>query len=146
MIRFSKISEIMGGLSAAVLLLAGCNTLSGVPEMRASAAAPAAVKAGENLRVTVEIKDKQHVVDRVPISVKEAPQVRFLLHDDGTNGDTKARDGVWTLESTVPENTPAGKYTLEAAAFSGKKTPVKVREHGRTSELRAEIPVTVLAP
>lgn len=46
------------------------------------------------------------------------------MYDDGTNGDLKAQDGVYTTQITVNENSPITRFYKVSAAYSGLRNRV----------------------
>ncbi len=132
-------------VASLVVILSGCNTLSGVPSIVRAEVQPATVKPGDSIRIEVEVKDKHAIVSRMQGEVKEDPQRLFALRDDGEGQDTKAKDGIWTLSGVIPEKAPVGTFHLVFTAYSGKKIPVPVRRDGHATPLSAEAVVTVQA-
>ena len=140
--------------AAAVILvmlaiLSGCNTLSGVPEMRHASITPAELKPGDTALMVVEVKDKHALIDRIEGVVAEDPRIKFQLRDDGAAPDASLGDGIWTLQVDVPPQAEAGTYTLEFTAFcdDGTAVPVRVgKGRGKVVPLKEKVPVVIVTP
>ncbi|HPO15902.1 MAG TPA: hypothetical protein PLI09_20840, partial [Candidatus Hydrogenedentes bacterium] len=78
-------------LGITAVLLSGCQTFSGAPRIVSAAITPADLKPGDSAIITVKVKDRHRIVDRVQGIVKEEPRITFNLHDDGQKGDKKAK-------------------------------------------------------
>lgn len=102
---------------------------------------PRAVKRGNPVLVTVKLSDPDHVVDTVAVTLGDAT---FDLYDDGTNGDSKALDDVWSRLLSVAETTDTGEQSLRAHAFDVHGDRVLVAGgDGKAAPLSAEGKVTV---
>lgn len=102
---------------------------------------PRAVKRGNPVLATVKLSDPDHVVDTVAVSLGDAT---FDLYDDGTNGDSKAVDGVWSRLLPVAETTDTGEQSLKARAFDVHGDRILVAgADGKVVPLSAEGKVTV---
>jgi hypothetical protein len=133
-------SFLGAGLLAAVL--AACAT-NRPPAMEEAVVTPARLQPGESAFITVKVKDRHRIVDRVVAVVKEDPRVKLPLHDDGTGGDAEAGDGKWTLKVDVPFTAPPGSYTLEIAAYrkDGEVIAVSGAEGDRPLSTTAQVSI-----
>lgn len=128
-----------------VSLLAGCNSLGGVPEFKSGGVVPTELHPGNTALVTVEVKDKNGIIHGITGVAKEVPTERLKLRDDGQEGDVKAGDGIWSLAVTVPENLNlAGSFNLTFTAYRKDGVPVPVRgEDGAIHPLTLELPLVI---
>ncbi len=134
-------------LAGCLLFLAGCNTLAGQPGLRGAAITPDTLKPGDAAVVTMTIRDRQGIIERVQGVVVEDPRITFRLMDDGLDPDAKAGDGVWSMAVDVPFQAPPGEYFLEMTAYTDNGEPVTIREKGGTLKpLQAVVPLRILPP
>lgn len=127
-----------------VSLLAGCNSLGGVPEFKAGGIVPAQLFPGDTALITVEVKDKNGIIHAITGVVKEDPSLQLKLRDDGLEGDVTAGDSIWSLAVTVPPSTPDGAVNLTFTAYRNDGVPVPVRGEGGTiSPLTLELPLVI---
>ena len=132
-------------LAACMAVMAGCNTLSGQPEIRKAEITPPELKPGDSAVITVDLKDRNHVVRRVEGVVVEDPRITFRLNDAGTEPDAKAGDGVWSMAVDVPFQAPPGQYILELTALDADGRPVSVRDKNNiVNPLQAAVPIRIL--
>ena len=80
---------------------------------------------GKPALVTVAVRDDRNEVDTLAIQVV-GTNLNTDLYDDGTHGDVKARDGVWSVTLTPMETTPAGHYALIVTAFDRNGQTLRV--------------------
>lgn len=93
---------------------------------------------GQAALVTIAVRDDRHEVDTLAIQVV-GTNLKGDLYDDGTHGDLKAGDSVWSVTLTPVEATPAGDYELIVTGFDsnglallvpgpdGEELPLEVR-------------------
>lgn len=125
-------------------LAAGCNSLGGVPEFKASAIAPEALHPGDTALITIDVKDKNGIIDSIVGAVKEEPGIKLTLRDDGQEGDVKAGDGTWSLAVIVPLEGPPGTYQLSFTAYRSDGVAVPIRgEGGEIAPLSVEFPLVI---
>jgi len=125
-------------------VLAGCNTLSGPPEIRNVSLNPSTLYPGDMAVLTVAVQDRDNVIDRVEGVVQGAPDTVFRLRDDGVHPDQVAGDGIWTMEVDVPLLAPPGEYVLILTAFRRDGEPVPVRDaQGNVVPLQQTSPFVV---
>lgn len=127
-----------------VSLLAGCNSLGGVPEFKAGGIVPAELHPGDTALVTVEVKDKNAIIHSIVGVVKEEPALQLKLRDDGQEGDVAAADGIWSLAVTVPPTRIAGNFNLTFTAYRNDGVPVPIRAEGGTIHpLALDLPLVI---
>jgi hypothetical protein len=127
-----------------VSLLAGCNSLGGVPEFKAGGIVPTELHPGDTALITIEVKDKNGIVHAVTGVVKEEPSLQLKLRDDGQEGDVAAADGTWSLAVTVPPIAPAGAFNVTFTAYRKDGVPVPIRgEAGSIHPLALELPMII---
>jgi hypothetical protein len=127
-----------------LMVLSGCNSLGGVPEFKATAIAPAALHPGDTALITIEVKDKNEIIHAITGVIKEEPDIKLSLHDDGQEGDVKAGDDLWSLAVRVPLEAPPGSFNLTFTAYRSDGVAVPIRgEGGEISALSAEMPLTI---
>ena len=80
-------------------------------------AEPPASAPGEKIKIMVIFEGPKDGVSEVVATVREAPDFRVVLNDNGENGDEKAGDNIWSSEQTVPFNAPANTYYLDVLAL-----------------------------
>lgn len=101
--------------------------------------APTEVAAGEVLRVSVDVRDANNVVDTVAANMHTADkEFTFDLFDNGSHGDITAGDGVWSVNVAVPGAAVPGPYTLTLFAYDAAGTRLSL-----PNDAGEQIPVTV---
>lgn len=71
---------------------------------------------GVSALVTVAVQDERQEVDTLAIQIV-GTNLKADLYDDGSHGDVKAGDSVWSVTLTPMEATPAGDYELIVTGF-----------------------------
>ncbi len=71
---------------------------------------------GQSTLVTVAVRDEQQLLDTLAIQIVNT-NLSTDMYDDGSHGDAKANDGVWSVTLTPLETTPAGSYELIVSGF-----------------------------
>jgi hypothetical protein len=105
---------------------------------------PQAVKTGETVRLTVEVIDKDHVIDTLAANIKGMSFTRDL-YDNGTGEDQRAGDNIWTLQFTVPADAQPGNYDVTIIAYDVNGEPViTFTEDHRLISVTAVTRLTVL--
>jgi len=129
------------------LLLSGCNTLSGQPQIARAGIDPEVLEPGSTAVITLVLKDKQGVVKRIEGIVLEDPRIAFPLRDDGQPPDEKAGDNVWSMQVDVPFQAPPGKFSLEFTAYGPDGMPVSIRDDdGEVTVLKETVPINIQFP
>lgn len=103
-------------LSAALLLIVfvtGCAGPLAISELDVE---PKAVAVGATALITVQFTGPKNSVASVEATVREAPDIYYVLVDDGTMGDEKANDNIWTVGAEVPYEAAPGIYHLDIRA------------------------------
>lgn len=90
---------------------------------------PAPIQYGGQFTATCKIEGDLKQVGVVMAGPVEAPEFRVELKDDGTGGDAKAGDGVFTATSPVPEDAESGKHQVEFVAVDGNGDPIQVKTY-----------------
>lgn len=125
-------------------LLAGCNSLGGVPRFTATAIEPARLHPGDTALITIDVKDKNDIIHSIEGVVEEEPDISLALQDDGQEGDEKAGDGTWSLAVLVPAEAPAGSFNLTFTAYRSDGVAVPIRgKDGEITALTAEMPLEI---
>jgi len=78
---------------------------------------PTSAKAGEVALLTVSVRDPENRVDTVAATFRDVPDGTLDLFDNGTQGDRKVGDGVWSRRVPVFAQLQAGQHVLEISAF-----------------------------
>ena len=134
-------------LALAMLLLSGCNTLSGQPQITRAAINPEVLEPGTSAVITLDVKDKQNVVERIEGVVLEDPRITFRLRDDGQPPDEKADDNVWSMQVDVPFQAPPGQFRLEFTAYGPDGMPVSIRDDaGEVITLQQTVSINIQFP
>jgi len=94
----------------ASVLAAGC---AGTLAVREFSSEPNPVNAGQTAILTVTFNGPVEQVRSVMAVVREAQEVSYSLVNDGTNGDEKAGDNVWSITAPVPLEAQPGVYNLD---------------------------------
>jgi hypothetical protein len=89
--------------------------------------APPVLKPGDTGVMSVEVKDRYGIVQRVEATVVGEPDIVFKLNDDGVAPDAQAADGIWTLDVTVPFTAPPGPFELEVRGYDANGELILVR-------------------
>ena len=97
-----------------ILLLTGC--ASSELAVRDMTLAPEQVNVGETSLISVEFSGPKNRVASVVAVVREVEGYFFDLVDDGTNGDVKANDNIWSVGIPVPLEAAPGAYSLDLTA------------------------------
>lgn len=125
-------------------LCSGCNTISKPPRFKGAAVNPEQLQPGDTAVITLQVQDRNAIIDRIDGVVLEDPRIKFLLHDDGEAPDEKADDGIWTLWVDVPIVAPTGEFTLQFTAYRSDGQPVQVRaDGGNIIPLQETLPVII---
>ncbi|MBI2423956.1 MAG: hypothetical protein HYV27_14080 [Candidatus Hydrogenedentes bacterium] len=131
-------------LLSVTLILGGCNTLASAPEFRGAKISPDQLYPGDSALITVEVKDREAIIQRIEGVVKEDPRITFKLRDDGVDPDEKAGDGIWTLRVDVPPVAPSGEFLLEFTAYSSGGYPVEVHDANKNVvPLKDSLPIVI---
>ena len=131
----------------ATLVLTGCNTLSGQPQITRAAIDPQVLEPGSTAVITLAVKDKQEVVQRIEGVVLDDPRITFRLRDDGQPPDEKAKDSVWSMQVDVPFQAPPGQFSLEFTAYGPDGMPVSIRDKaGEVVVLKQTVPINIQFP
>ena len=127
-----------------VSLVAGCNSLGGVPEFNAGGIVPAQLHPGDTALITIEVKDKNAIIHAITGVIKDVPSIQLKLHDDGLEGDVTAADGIWSLAVLVPDESPEGQFNVTFTAYRNDGVPVPIRgEGGAIHPLSLELPMII---
>ena len=127
--------------------LAACQLGPKQPHMANAGIAPSVLKPGDTGLMSVEVNDRYGIVKRVEATVVGEPDIVFKLKDDGVAPDTKAGDGIWTLEVTVPFTAPPGPFELEVRGYDANGELILVRsKQGDSMPLSGRFNVEVKYP
>ena len=130
----------------ACAIMAGCNSLGGVPEFTSNAIVPQALHPGDTALITVGVKDKNDIIHSIVavILVDGDPVIDFTLNDSAEEGDVKAGDDLWSRAVEVPVEAPPGNFNLTITAYRSDGIPVPIRgERGEISALSLEMPLAI---
>lgn len=132
-------------LAVVLVVVSGCNTLSKQPRITEAAIEPQPLKPGDSAVITLAVKDKNEIIDRIEGVVLEDPRLTFKLRDDGEAPDAKAEDNVWSMQVDVPFQAPPGEFRLEFTAFDKTGTPISVRDKNkRVMPLQQVLPLQIV--
>ena len=109
-------------------LLAGCNTLTTPPAIMDATITPAQLGPGDTAVIAVKVNDKHDLIGSIDGVIREYPGDLFRLHDDGTDPDETANDGIWSMRVDVPFQAPPGEFTLDFTAYRADGRPLEVAE------------------
>ena len=114
-----KAPQLICTLLAGVLMT-GCASQLAVTDI---ALAPAEVNIGDVSVITVTFTGPKNVASVVGF-VREVEGYIFDLVNDGTNGDVKANDNIWTLGIPIPMEAAPGNYSLDITAKDVDGNPI----------------------
>ncbi|MCP4643586.1 MAG: hypothetical protein GY851_24270 [bacterium] len=83
--------------------------------------------------VSVRLSDPNRVVDTVAATVGVYDELSTDLYDNGTHGDEKALDGVWSCALKVTDDLGSGDHDVKAMAFDRNGDPVMVADPDGTA-------------
>ncbi len=106
----------------------GCVTSSRQPTMAKAQISPEHLVPGDTAIITVEVKDRFEIVNRIEGVVREDRTLTFKLRDDGVTPDKKAGDGIWTIQVDVPFNAPPGDFEFEIIAYDSDGEVVVIHD------------------
>jgi hypothetical protein len=107
------------------LLLTGANQLLAAPIVGPTSATPVNIALDTATTVTVTSQITDPTVNPTGVQLLEvdatgrALRTLGTLRDDGTSGDTRAGDGLFTTQISVREVAPTQRYVRVSAAFRG---------------------------
>jgi len=96
------------------------------PNVSGFSVEPTSAQPGEAVLATVELRDPDDVVDTMAFAVDGLEDQSFDLFDNGSHGDAKAGDGVWSARLPLPGSLAPGAYTLDLAAYDRYGDPIMV--------------------
>jgi hypothetical protein len=88
--------------------------------------APSPVRGGQDVLMTVHLRDDEQRVDTLVATVAGLIEGSFDLYDNGSHGDAQANDQVWTAGFRVPEGTRPDDYPVTITAFDPHGAPVQM--------------------
>ena len=128
-------------------LCAGCNLLSGTPELLEPRIVPDALHPGDTAVISLRVVDRHRLVRKIEGQVQGQPRHVFRLLDDGVGPDEAPGDGIWSMQVDVPFQAPSGDFVLEFTAYKSDGLPVPVRDgQHHVVSLRTSLPLTIEAP
>ncbi len=110
-----------------LMAVSGCNTLSRQPQITSATINPQTLHPGQSAVITLAVKDRHRIIERIEGVVLEDPRATFKLRDDGEAPDEKAGDNVWSMQVDVPFQAPPGEFRLEFTAYDKEGTAITVR-------------------
>ena len=132
---------------ALVVVATGCMSVPKRPAIFSAAIVPSDLKPGDSAIMTVEVRDKFGLIQRVEGIVKEDPTVVFELQDDGIAPDERAGDGIWSLQVDVPFNAPPGDFEVTVNAYNAGGEPILItNDEGEVSPLMASFGLIIRFP
>jgi hypothetical protein len=91
---------------------------------------PASAKSGGTALLTVSVRDPENRVDTVAATFRDIPDGTLDLFDNGTQGDRKVGDGIWSRRVPVFPQLQAGQHVLEISAFDVNGQPIAEEDGG----------------
>ncbi len=109
------------------------------------AAEPGSAKPGDTVLLTAQISDPDDKVDTVGAVISkvatEGERTSILgadMYDNGTHGDRKPGDGIWSCSVLLPKNVPTGDIWVEIALYDDNGYTLKKKnEKGKDIDLTA---------
>lgn len=99
---------------------------------------------GEETKIYVVFNGPNDKVASVEATVREAPEVYYILNNDGKNGDEKEGDNIWTCTAQVPWEADSGTYHLDISALDADGNEILLESSEKQNEpRRGTIEVTV---
>lgn len=143
MIRITSMAFSCVLLAAAI---SGCTT-AGIPQITHSVVEPAELGPGQIALITVELNDANSIVDHIDGVVKNYPERKFRLIDDGAAPDVAAGDGIWTMEVSVPFQAPPGEHFINFTAYDSQGQEIIVPDaDGHATALGTMLRVVIAYP
>ncbi len=84
---------------------------------------PEACRPGANLLLSVEVIDKENVIDTVAATFGTSGYT-VDVYDNGLNGDTAAGDGLWSRHLTAPVDAKDGVHEINIVAYDVNGSPI----------------------
>jgi hypothetical protein len=91
--------------------------------LRHPAVAPAAVTPGIPALITVEVVDRKNAIDTLAATLPKIDRT-VDLYDNGTHGDVKGNDGIWSVSFLLPAQTSPASYAIDIAAYDANGDPI----------------------
>lgn len=114
-------------LGLLTLGLTACQFGPKQPQMSKAGIAPSVLKPGDTGVMSVDVRDRYAIVQRVEATVVGEPDIVFKLKDDGIAPDAAAGDGIWTMDVIVPFTAPPGPFELEVRGYNASGELILVR-------------------
>lgn len=130
-------------LAALLPLLSGCLTLGRQPQLAEPAIEPDVLRPGDSAVITVHVRDRYDIVERVSARVREDDRIDIPLADNGLYPDKEAGDGIWSVTVDVPFYAPPGGYTLVIGAYDKTGELVLVRNESGTEPLIQTVSLSI---
>jgi hypothetical protein len=144
--RRSCVGIVVVALACAELAL-GCNTVKQPSIVSAGIVPPQLSPGFQRALVTVDVNDPFKIVTRVEGVVREDTNITLRLVNDGTQGDVKADDDIWSLEVDVPFDAPPGDFHVNVVAYDSDGEQVLVQDsNGDIVPLTAEFALVIDIP
>lgn len=114
------------------------------PALAAPAVVPGAAKAGQEVVVTVAVRDSERIIDTLGMEVNFPEPLVSDLFDKGEEGDVVAGDNVWTRKIVIPAGAPAGVYEIRVTAYDANGETVQVQHpDGSATPLSTSASLTI---
>ncbi len=75
------------------------------------------VKAGSEVILSLKVVAPKGKIAKISGRVRGYPEYIYEFNDDGKYYDKKAKDGIWSSGTSVPDDAPPGKYYLDCEPF-----------------------------
>ncbi len=80
--------------------------------------------------ITVQVSDPDHKVDTLVATHGDPDTLGFDLYDNGTKGDVKAKDGVWSYALVVSAHGATERHSIVITAYDATGKPVMIEKAG----------------
>ncbi|MCF8336093.1 MAG: hypothetical protein K9H65_05790 [Bacteroidales bacterium] len=123
------------------LFMAGCAGKLYVEKMNVD---PSPVSPGDEVVSYVILNKSSDKVETVKGKVREYPQMTVTYNNDGTDGDEKAGDNIWSKKMNIPYNAPSQTFHLDITVLDEEGNIIAQEEaKGEDLERSGSISLTI---
>ncbi len=105
--------------------MAGCAGKLFVEEMSMN---PSPVSPGDEAVSYVRLNKFSDEVETVKATLREYPQYSVKFSNDGTDGDEKANDNIWSKKVNIPYNAPSQTFHLDIVVLDKEGNVIATRD------------------
>ena len=105
--------------------IAGCAGKLFVEEMKMN---PSPVSPGDEAVSYVTLNKYSDQVETVKATLREYPQYSVEFSNDGTEGDEKANDNIWSKKMNIPYNAPSETFHLDIVVLDKEGNVIATKD------------------